>query len=251
MPSKFKRLVIYGMPGTPIYELGNFLSDFFGAELYIIQRNDINKAGDMYFADKIPEVRFDTGDLNAGSESKSMIRDPGSEDKNKAMENVSRPYIFPLTNDEKSALSYLKSGILCTEVPDDYLADWGDGFVFLDADEENAIRWFKDRRKCFTCGTVFHMQDRPSKVPGICDRCGTDLQKKYEDQSALVANQFYNWKRDFKKFLKITEKCPFIRIKVDKQNSFDDISRKVYRWVRKRVRRPWPKDWYYSVEVNV
>ncbi len=37
------------------------------------------------------------------------------------------------------------------------------------------------RRICPKCGAIYHIKNKPSKVEGICDECGSELQQRKDD----------------------------------------------------------------------
>jgi adenylate kinase len=37
------------------------------------------------------------------------------------------------------------------------------------------------RRICPKCGAIYHVRNHPSKVEGICDQCGSELQQRKDD----------------------------------------------------------------------
>ena len=68
------RLLIYGVPGTQIFEVGERLAEFHKLEYFTIEK--VPEEHESYFDDKIKSVPFDTGDFMSGSESQNMVRDP-------------------------------------------------------------------------------------------------------------------------------------------------------------------------------
>ena len=39
------------------------------------------------------------------------------------------------------------------------------------------------RRICPKCGAIYHIHNHPSKVEGVCDVCGSELQQRKDDNS--------------------------------------------------------------------
>ena len=173
------RLLIFGCPGSPVFELGEVLSDFYDLTYYTIEK--VPDDHQSYFDDKIPEVLFDTGDFSSGSESQHMVRDPHSLRLEKELSEAdasipgSGEYEDCLTEEEHVLINNITQGIIATDIPDCMMIDWATHVVFLDADENQAIKWFMKRRKCPTCESMYHLEDKPPLVIEKCDRCGSDL----------------------------------------------------------------------------
>lgn len=51
---------------------------------------------------------------------------------------------------------------------------------------EKIIRRLAGRRICRGCGANYHLQNQPSKRPGLCDRCGEPLQSRQDDQPETI-----------------------------------------------------------------
>ena len=67
------RLLAYAMPGCPIYEISEAVSDFHDVDLFTLERHGEDQG---YWSDKIPSFHLDTGDMTSGSASEHMARDP-------------------------------------------------------------------------------------------------------------------------------------------------------------------------------
>jgi len=59
--------------------------------------------------------------------------------------------------------------------------------VLLDVPRDELVSRLSGRRVCAGCGTSFHITEQPSKVDGICDRCGGQLGQRPDDKPASVA----------------------------------------------------------------
>ena len=224
------RLLLYGMPATPVYEISEKLSDFHDVDLFTIEREPDRED---YWSDKIPDLKIDTGDMTSGSASQQMDRDPMALERDEAMDSETMKAEDPLSQDEVSDILTIPYGILVTEIPDVSLVSWATHILFVDSDEEAAIRWFKDRRKCPTCDTVFHLKEKPPKVPGICDRCGTDLKRRVEDHPLRARKQYRNWRADFNEMSNLAKKNKYyLRFRCDSYENVDAMVDRVEKWLR-------------------
>jgi len=78
------------------------------------------------------------------------------------------------------------------EVLDEALTKLGDKVDFainVDVPDENIINRMSGRRACVTCGATYHVQYAPTKVEGICDKCGAELILRDDDKPETVKNR--------------------------------------------------------------
>jgi len=217
---QYVRVLIYGVPGAPIFELGEDLSNYYDIDLFELSRDY-----EEYFISKIPGINVDIGDRDSGSASQRMERDPSSVRKRRAIDrflNIPNVQPDPLSWEDKIKLYGIPNGIIVTEVAEAVLIQWiekGKGIVFfIDIDEEKAVDWLKQRRKCLSCGSMFHKTDNPEKFEGICNRCGTDLIYREQDKPENVRHQFNIWRQDFTDFKRQMGKQDMILLDMDKIN---------------------------------
>ncbi|MCX7847860.1 MAG: adenylate kinase, partial [bacterium] len=45
------------------------------------------------------------------------------------------------------------------------------------------------RRVCRVCGAIFHVQNMPPKVAGVCDACGGELYQRDDDKEETIMNR--------------------------------------------------------------
>jgi len=230
------RLLMYGVPGTPVFEICERLSDFHDLPFITIEKD--TSGLNSYFSDKIPSVRLDTGDLTDGSSSSSFSRDINSFEKNRYLDiplNVSIDYLS-LDDSELSELSNLLEGIVATEIPDSRLSNWATHVVFLNCNESSAVSWYSKRLKCPSCGNVHHLEDKPSLVSGICDRCGTDLIRQSTDEPSNIKRQYLNWRNSFWRLKKSSEDLGKLHIYAsDKFPNLDELIKTINRDYRSYI----------------
>ncbi|MBE5978856.1 MAG: adenylate kinase [Paenibacillaceae bacterium] len=58
--------------------------------------------------------------------------------------------------------------------------------INVDVSDENIINRMSGRRACISCGATYHIVYNPSKVPGICDVCGSELVLRDDDKPETV-----------------------------------------------------------------
>ena len=93
------KVLIFGVPGTPIHEMGKAISEYYDIDLFAIEREY-----DDYWEDKYRTVYLDMGDGKDGSESQRERREPMADSSRRAIDrflNVpngqskSKKIIFP------------------------------------------------------------------------------------------------------------------------------------------------------------
>lgn len=45
------------------------------------------------------------------------------------------------------------------------------------------------RRTCTKCGAMYHVQSAPTKVPGVCDKCGSAVTQRNDDHESVIQNR--------------------------------------------------------------
>ena len=58
--------------------------------------------------------------------------------------------------------------------------------IDVDVPDENIINRMSGRRACVACGATYHIVHIPTKVEGVCDRCGESLILRDDDQPETV-----------------------------------------------------------------
>lgn len=58
--------------------------------------------------------------------------------------------------------------------------------IDVDVPDENIINRMSGRRACAACGATYHIVHIPTKVEGICDRCGESLILRDDDKPETV-----------------------------------------------------------------
>lgn len=59
--------------------------------------------------------------------------------------------------------------------------------LHLDVDRGELVARLSGRRVCSSCGASSHIVESPSKVDGVCDKCGGSLQQRADDRPESVA----------------------------------------------------------------
>ena len=58
--------------------------------------------------------------------------------------------------------------------------------IDVDVPDENIVYRMSGRRACLNCGATYHIVSIPTKVEGICDRCGQPVVLRDDDKPETV-----------------------------------------------------------------
>lgn len=65
--------------------------------------------------------------------------------------------------------------------------------LVLDAPVEELVDRISKRRTCTDCGASYHIVAKPPKVSGKCDRCGSALIQRSDDQESIIRNRLVEY----------------------------------------------------------
>ncbi len=54
------------------------------------------------------------------------------------------------------------------------------------------------RRTCRACGAIYHVKNRPSTTPGVCDRCGGKLYQRTDETPEVIKNRLRVYRKKTK-----------------------------------------------------
>lgn len=58
--------------------------------------------------------------------------------------------------------------------------------INIEADDELLMKRLTGRRVCRNCAAVYHVENKPSKVSGVCDHCGGEVYLRDDDRPETV-----------------------------------------------------------------
>ena len=64
-----------------------------------------------------------------------------------------------------------------------------DRVINIHVDDEKIVRRMSGRRVCGDCGASYHIDYKPSKVDGVCDKCGGKLVIRKDDEASIVKDR--------------------------------------------------------------
>lgn len=98
--------------------------------------------------------------------------------------------------------------------------------VDIVVEDSELVRRISGRRVCSKCGASYHIQDMKPQKEGICDRCGTKLIQRKDDNEASLQirlENYYKQTAPLQDFYKKEEVYHGFDGKVDAQTLFEEI----------------------------
>lgn len=166
-----KELIFLGPPacgkGTQTSRLAEFLG-FPHVDTGSLLRAEIKNGTEN---GKVAKSFIDKGELVPVSLVASIIKD------RLAQEDCKNGYIldgYPRSVEQADLLEEINK-----EIDGDAEADFR--AIYFDLDTEILISRIVNRRSCPKCGEIYNLKFKPTKVEGICDKCGTELTQRKDD----------------------------------------------------------------------
>ena len=73
--------------------------------------------------------------------------------------------------------------------------------INVEASDDVLVERIAGRRVCKKCGTPYHVKNMPPKVDGICDKCGSPLLQRPDDNEASLKTRLKHYYSDTKPLL--------------------------------------------------
>lgn len=100
-----------------------------------------------------------------------------------------------------------------------------DAVLSIDVSDERIVARMLGRRVC-KCGASYHIDYKPSKVEGICDKCSSELYIRADDKAETVLTRLHNYHGQTEPLLAFyNERGKLIR--VEGQEEVEDTTRLV------------------------
>ena len=62
--------------------------------------------------------------------------------------------------------------------------------VYFDLDQSVLLSRIVNRRSCAKCGEIYNLKFKPTKIDGICDKCGGELIQRKDDNEEIAKARF-------------------------------------------------------------
>jgi len=111
------------------------------------------------------------------------------------------------------------------EVLEDALNKLGDKIDYainVEVPDENIINRMSGRRACVNCGATYHVVYAPTKVEGICDKCGEKLILRDDDKPETVKSRLDVYHKQTQPLIEFYSKKNILK-EVDGTVSMNDV----------------------------
>ena len=97
-----------------------------------------------------------------------------------------------------------------------------DCVIDLDIDDEDLIKRITGRRLCPDCGEIYNIYYKPSKVEGVCDKCGGTLIQRKDDNPDSLKVRLEEYHKNTQPVIEYYEEMDIVR-HVDASMSKDEV----------------------------
>lgn len=102
-----------------------------------------------------------------------------------------------------------------------------DHVIELAVDEEALVERITGRFSCAKCGTGYHDRFRPTRVPGVCDVCGsTEFKRRKDDNEETVRTRMAEYRAKTEPILPYYEQRGLVR-RVDGMASVEAVAAQI------------------------
>jgi len=100
-----------------------------------------------------------------------------------------------------------------------------DAVLSIDVSDDRIVARMSGRRVC-KCGASYHIEYKPSKVEGICDKCSSELYIRADDKAETVLTRLHNYHAQTEPLLAFYDERQKL-IRVEGQEEVEDTTRLV------------------------
>jgi len=102
-----------------------------------------------------------------------------------------------------------------------------DHVIELVVDEDELVKRITGRFTCAKCGAGYHDRFRPTKVPGVCDACGsTEFKRRPDDNEETVRTRMAEYRAKTEPILPYYQAKGLVR-QVDGMASVDEVAAQI------------------------
>lgn len=94
--------------------------------------------------------------------------------------------------------------------------------VNVEVPDENIVNRMSGRRACVACGATYHIVHNPTKVEGVCDRCGKELILRDDDKPETVTKRLNVYHEQTQPLIEYYTKQGAL-VEVDGTMNMDDV----------------------------
>jgi adenylate kinase len=101
-----------------------------------------------------------------------------------------------------------------------------DAVVNFEINDELVVKRLSGREICKNCGAIYHVTNMPSKVKGVCDKCGGPLYTRPDDSLESITNRLDVYRRQTEPLIAFYRGKKLLR-DIDSSKSPEDTHRQI------------------------
>jgi adenylate kinase len=101
-----------------------------------------------------------------------------------------------------------------------------DAVVNFAISDDLVVKRLSGREICRSCGAIYHVTNMPSKVKGVCDKCGGPLYTRPDDSLESITNRLEVYRRQTEPLIDFYKKRKLLK-DIDSSKSPEDTQRQI------------------------
>lgn len=106
--------------------------------------------------------------------------------------------------------------------------------INLHVNPETIVDRQAGRRSCPKCGAVYHVRNNPPRKPGVCDRCGSDLVQREDDQEEVVRKRLQEYEEKTRPLVDYYRRASLL-VNVDGEGPIEEVSERIVEAIEARL----------------
>lgn len=94
--------------------------------------------------------------------------------------------------------------------------------VYFDLNQDILISRIVNRRSCPKCGEIYNIKFKPTKVEGICDKCGAELTQRKDDNEETAKARFDTYFKETAPLIDYYKNKGVLK-SIDAEGSIDEV----------------------------
>lgn len=94
--------------------------------------------------------------------------------------------------------------------------------IYFDLNQDILISRIVNRRSCPKCGEIYNIKFKPTKVKGICDKCGAELTQRKDDNEETAKARFDTYFKETAPLIDYYKNKGVLK-SIDAEGSIDEV----------------------------
>ena len=103
-----------------------------------------------------------------------------------------------------------------------------DAVIYLEVDFSQLIKRVTGRRICPECKSVYHTEFSPSKVEGVCDKCGGKLYQRADDTEESLKQRLAAYNEETMPVVNYFDKLGYVK-KIDASQDIESVKADLFK----------------------